>query len=39
MNNLFDDPACAAVQGALSAMIDSRPDDALEPPLTPVGMA
>ena len=35
----FDDPAYAAIQGALTAMIDSRPDDALEPPLTPVGMA
>lgn len=39
MTNLFDDPACAAIQGALTAMIESRPDDALEPPLTPVGMA
>ncbi len=37
--NLFDDPACAAIQGALTAMIESRPDDALEPPLQPVGMA
>lgn len=37
--NRFDDPAMHNVQRELTDMIDSRPDDALDPPLQPVGMA
>jgi hypothetical protein len=39
MDNRFDDPGLANVQRDLSEMIRSRPDDAVEPPLAPVGMA
>lgn len=39
MDNRFDDPALAGVQRELVGMIRSRPDDALDPPLEPVGMA
>jgi arylsulfatase A-like enzyme len=38
-NNRFDDPALHNVQSELTEMIRSRPDDALDPPLPPVGMA
>lgn len=37
--NRFDDPAYAAVRRELLDMIAERPKDALEPRLTPVGMA
>jgi arylsulfatase A-like enzyme len=37
--NRFDDPALHNVQAELTEMIRSRPDDALDPPLPPVGMA
>jgi arylsulfatase A-like enzyme len=39
MDNRFDDPALGNVQRDLVGMIRSRPDDAIEPPLAPVGMA
>jgi arylsulfatase A-like enzyme len=39
MDNRFGDPALAAVQRRLTDMIRSRPDDARDPPLAPVGMA
>jgi arylsulfatase A-like enzyme len=39
MDNRFDDPACAAVRRRLTDMIRSRPDDARDPPLAPVGMS
>jgi arylsulfatase A-like enzyme len=39
MNNRFNDPALANVQSQLMDMIASRPDDARNPPLEPVGMA
>ena len=38
-SNRFSDPALVNVQAELLEMIRSRPDDALDPPLTPVGMA
>jgi hypothetical protein len=37
--NRFDAPALHNVQSELTEMIRSRPDDALDPPLPPVGMA
>jgi arylsulfatase A-like enzyme len=37
--NRFDDPALHNAQSELTEMIRSRPDDALDPPLPPVGMA
>ena len=39
MTNRFDDPAMHNVQRELTEMINSRPDDAMDPPLQPVGMA
>ena len=39
MDNRFDDPALHNVRRELTEMIMSRPDDALDPPLQPVGMA
>ncbi len=39
MDNRFDDPALHNLQRELTEMIRSRPEDALEPPLPPVGMA
>jgi arylsulfatase A-like enzyme len=39
MDNRFGDPAMATVQRRLTDMIRSRPDDAREPPLAPVGMS
>jgi len=39
MDNRFDDPAYRSVRAELTEMIDSRPDDALDPPLPAVGMA
>jgi len=39
MNNVFDDPGHAAVRRELEAMAATRPDDAMSPRLTPVGMA
>ena len=39
MDNRFEDPALGNVQRDLALMIRSRPDDAIEPPLAPVGMA
>jgi len=39
MDNRFDDSGLRAVQGELTDMIQSRPDDALNPPLTQIGMA
>lgn len=37
--NRYDDPAMHNIQRELTGMIMSRPDDALDPPLEPVGMA
>jgi arylsulfatase A-like enzyme len=39
MDDRFGDPGLAAVQRELTDMIMSRPDDARDPPLVPVGMA
>ena len=39
MDNRFGDPAKAAVQKELTDMIHSRPRDARDPPLAPVGMS
>ena len=39
LDNRYDDPAIADIRQKLEAMIASRPDDALDPPLEPVGMA
>jgi arylsulfatase A-like enzyme len=39
MDNRFDDPGLQKVQRELTDMIRSRPDDALQPPIEPVGMA
>ena len=39
MDNRFGDPGVAAIQRELTDMIRSRPDDAREPPIKPVGMA
>ncbi len=39
VDNLFDDPGSAAIRKELEGMIASRPDDAMEPKLQPVGMA
>jgi arylsulfatase A-like enzyme len=39
LDNRYDDPAMAGIRSRLEAMIASRPDDALDPPLEPVGMA
>lgn len=39
MNNVFDDPGYASVRKELEAMAATRPDDAMRPRLTPVGMA
>lgn len=39
MDNLFEDAGAVAARRELTDMIASRPDDALDPPLTPVGMA
>ena len=39
MDNRFDDPAMRSVRAELTDMIRARPDDALETPLKPVGMA
>jgi len=39
MDNRFDDPVMRSVRAELTDMIRARPDDALETPLKPVGMA
>lgn len=39
LDNRYDDPALAGIRAELEAMIATRPDDALHPPLEPVGMA
>jgi hypothetical protein len=39
LDNRYDDPAMAGIRAELEAMIRTRPDDALQPPLQPVGMA
>ncbi|MBM3627063.1 MAG: hypothetical protein FJX21_04520 [Alphaproteobacteria bacterium] len=39
MDNRFGDPGVAAIQRELADMIRSRPGDARDPPIAPVGMA
>jgi arylsulfatase A-like enzyme len=39
LDNRWDEPAMAGIKAELEAMIATRPNDVLQPPLRPVGMA